>query len=217
MSTFKLDYTTEPFEEHLSSLELNVAAQLYAQPWRQYHNLGHAVAVANAAKTHPMFPDSKDIQVAILRAALWHDTVYEPGNTRNEPMSANMAAAWARNRGMRSIVFAAIMATTHQTTPSRLRECPEDAVLTDADLAGLAAPWNEYAYNTRRIRLEYLHHSVSEDDFNKGRVKWIKNMLERDSGTIYACEAWDDAYGNQARENLETELAMLEKWDEVTQ
>ena len=79
-------------------------------------------------------------------------------------------------------------------------------VLSDADLAILAATPERYAEYTADVRREYAH--VPDDLFRPGRAAVLRDLLAKPSlfHTAHAREHWEA----RARANVEAELSRLD-------
>jgi predicted metal-dependent HD superfamily phosphohydrolase len=82
---------------------------------------------------------------------------------------------------------------------------PDEAVLSDADLAILAAPEPRYARYTAAVRAEYAH--VPDDAFRAGRSAVLAGLVAADRlyRTAQGHRRWEAA----ARANVAAELAGL--------
>ena len=78
-------------------------------------------------------------------------------------------------------------------------------LLSDADLAVLAAPPDRYASYVAGVREEYAH--LDEETFRRGRAQVLASFAERPAlfSTDHARDRWEAA----ARANLASELAGL--------
>jgi len=83
---------------------------------------------------------------------------------------------------------------------------PAGQILSDADLAILAAVPERYRAYTRGVRSEYAH--VSDADFRRGRAAVLRDLLAKPTlfHTAHARASWEPI----ARENVRRELAGLE-------
>jgi predicted metal-dependent HD superfamily phosphohydrolase len=89
------------------------------------------------------------------------------------------------------------------------RPDPDDLagqVLSDADLAILAAGRKRYDEYVRDVRREYAH--LDDETFRTGRAAVLRALLDKPTlfHTRYARESWEAA----ARANVERELAELD-------
>lgn len=82
---------------------------------------------------------------------------------------------------------------------------PERAILLDADLAILAAPWPRFAEYDAQIGAEYAH--VPPDAYRAGRRRVLRGFLDRPR--IFATEWFAGAHEVQARANLARALNIL--------
>lgn len=141
----------------------------------------------------------------VLLAAWFHDAVYD-----GERDAEERSAAWAE-RSLPSYVGEAAaaevarlvrMTETHDPAPEDVEGC----VLSDADLAVLAAGQDRYAAYVAGVREEYAH--LDEETFRRGRAQVLASLAERPAlfRTHHARDRWEAA----ARANLAAELAALE-------
>ena len=182
----------------------------YAEPHRAYHDRTHLAEVLAAVEL--LADHAADLPV-VAAAAWWHDAVYDvtAGAGDNERASARLAertlAGWAaagyavaRERAARVGVLV-LMTTSHAPAPG-----DRDAeVLSDADLAVLAAGPDRYARYLAGVRREYAH--VPDAAFASGRAAVLRGLLAHDRlyRTSQGHERWEDA----ARANLRRELSGL--------
>ena len=185
-----------------------VAADLvvrYGEPHRAYHDASHLTEVLTAVE---LLADHADDLPVVVAAAWWHDAVYDvraaPG--RNEADSAELAervlGGWSVDPARVARVGALVrMTATHDPGPGD----HDGELLSDADLAVLAADPERYARYVADVRREYAH--VSDADFAAGRAAVLRQLLEHDRlyRTPQGAERWEQA----ARDNLARELSAL--------
>jgi predicted metal-dependent HD superfamily phosphohydrolase len=80
-------------------------------------------------------------------------------------------------------------------------------LLSDADLAILAAPAERYDDYVRDVRKEYA--AVPDDDFARGRAAVLDDLLAKDS--LFHTETARDLWEERARGNVTAELARLDR------
>jgi predicted metal-dependent HD superfamily phosphohydrolase len=98
-------------------------------------------------------------------------------------------------------VISAIRVTTHKDEDRFLPECPDAAYLADADLKQLAAPWEEFDDNSRRVREEYGH--VPDLEFAQGRLRIMKGLLVRaENGVLFQTKEFRSQCNSAAIANL---------------
>jgi len=140
----------------------------------------------------------------VLLAAWFHDAVYD-----GERDAEERSAAWAE-RSLPSYVGEAVaaevarlvrMTETHDPAPEDVEGC----VLSDADLAVLAAGQDRYAAYVAGVREEYTH--LDEETFRRGRAQVLASLAGRPTlfRTDHARDRWEAA----ARANLAAELVAL--------
>ena len=180
----------------------------YDDPARGYHDRRHLAEVCD--RIAELLEDAGDGVPAaerdtVLLAAWFHDAVYD-GERDAEERSAVWAELELPDAGVPLAVVAEVSRLVRLTETHR----PEDGdragcVLSDADLAILAAAAERYAEYTADVRREFAH--VPDDDFRTGRAAVLRDLLAKPRlfHTAYAREHWEQA----ARANVESELATL--------
>ncbi len=140
----------------------------------------------------------------VVLAAWFHDAVYD-----GERDAEERSAAWAE-RSLPSYVGEAAAAEVARLV--RMTETHDPAtedldgrVLSDADLAVLAARPDRYAAYVAGVREEYAH--LDDETFRRGRAQVLTSFAERPTlfRTDHARERWETA----ARANVASELATL--------
>ena len=178
----------------------------YGEPGRAYHNLSHALRVWADAKKYALEEGISDTG-AVQFAALLHDVVYDTRRQDNEARSAEFAVNWGGMLGLASSTVecaAEIILATQQHGPTGSIEI---GLVLDADLAILAADWEEYEAYRNAIRREYAW--VTEDNWIVGRGRVLSTFLARE--LIYHRPAAKERLEAAARGNLTRELSRLGK------
>lgn len=128
------------------------AQQYYYFVYRDYHNWGHAIQVADTAKMLTRF-ECDDID-AIQLAAYWHDAVYIPGakKSANEICSAQLLQNGSKSfpEVSQKTVAAATYLIEHTSIEYHLSEdqfTSDLAILLDADLYNLSVPFHQFCSN----------------------------------------------------------------------
>lgn len=184
----------------------------WSEPHRSYHDLSHLRGVLRAIEeltdelTAGSDAAAADVDVdAVLLAAWYHDAVYA-GQPDDEENSALLAESDLTALGAAPVFVAEVARLVRLTVEHD--PAPQDRngqVLSDADLAVLGLPADEYRHNTAKVRSEYGH--VPDADFRAGRARVIEDLLAAPS--LYRTERgrrlWEDA----ARANLSAELRSL--------
>jgi predicted metal-dependent HD superfamily phosphohydrolase len=173
------------------------------QPHRHYHTGKHLAHVLQIIDDHG--GSASDIN-AIRLAAWYHDAIYDPYRVDNEEASALLAESTLPNLGVtpgrvHEVARLVRLTASHDPLPGDRN----GGLLTDADLAILAAPLEEYRAYTVAIRQEYVH--VPDGAFATGRAGVLHNLLSlpRLFHTPALREQWEDA----ARRNIAWELTTL--------
>lgn len=171
----------------------------YAEPHRAYHTARHLdecfarldEAAALAGQIHE------------VGLALWfHDAIYEARKHDNEERSATWARTAALQAGVPDTVAGRvhdlILATKHDAAPV----AGDAALVTDIDLAILAAPADRFDEYERQIRQEYSW--VPGFLFRRKRREILEGFLARPH--IYATGHFRERWEAPARANLERSL-----------
>ena len=207
----------------------------YREPHRRYHTAEHITSVLGHVDRLSGAEDCVDLDVAVVRAAaLFHDVVYDPGSSTNEPDSATYAVhalaglGWAQPRLDR--VAELIEATADHLGPpghgggdgaggsaraggacDSLRSggashrADDMDVLLDADLSILGASPAAYADYVAGVRFEYSH--VDIEHWVSGRTEVLSRLIGRSA--IYRTRSMHHEREARARINLAGELAAL--------
>lgn len=161
---------------------------------RPYHNLDHVARVLDYLAKR--CNENEQLLPEVILAAIMHDAIYVAGATDNERRSADCAMVVCcaiEHEGMSYLVERYIMDTKHDKTPTTIFGFE----LCDADLAGLADPWDQFCATGKAIRKEFAH--VSDDEFRAGRQKWMRDTLDRGRPLFYLNKALEAP----ARANME--------------
>ncbi|MGW4466935.1 HD domain-containing protein [Micromonospora sp. NPDC004704] len=177
----------------------------WEEPHRQYHTVGHLVAVLDVVDAEAGWTGDADS----VRLAAWcHDAVYDPqspGDT-NERASAALATELLTGLGLPASAVTEVERLVLLTAGHRVE--PTDragALLCDADLAILAAPAAAYDEYAAAIRREYHH--VPDENFRAGRAAVLRDLL--DLPTRYRLPHLAARWEQPARDNLTRELTHL--------
>ncbi len=172
----------------------------YRETHRSYHTVQHLEeCFALLDELRPLANEP-----AVIALALWyHDAVYWPRRSNNEPASADMARADLEAADapdpLIEAVTAMILATTHLAAP-----LPGDTeILIDIDLAILGAEPPRFAEYERQIRTEYSW--VPGFLFRRKRAEVLKGFLARPQ--IYRTSLLHARLEARARRNLVTAVA----------
>jgi predicted metal-dependent HD superfamily phosphohydrolase len=178
----------------------------WKEPQRHYHTLDHLEAVLAIIDEHAA--TATDV-TAVRLAAWYHDAVYDPRRVDNEEASALLAEATlpdlaiAPDRVHETARLVRLTAT-HDPMPGDRNGC----LLTDADLAILAAPPEAYRAYTLGVRLEYGH--VADAAFASGRAGVLGNLLALPR--LFHTPALRDRLEEPARNNIGWELTALRNY-----
>jgi predicted metal-dependent HD superfamily phosphohydrolase len=187
-----------PLGDELTQVRDELAAA-YATG-RGYHDTRHLAEVLDRIEELAAAGEEFD-ERAVRLAAWFHDGVYD-----GEPGAEERSAQWAedalRGRPEADEVGRLVRLTEHhRPEPGDGNGC----VLSDADLAILAAPPGRYAEYVADVRGEYAH--VPDVLFATGRAAVLRDLLAKPTlfHTAHARAHWEPA----ARANVEAELDEL--------
>jgi predicted metal-dependent HD superfamily phosphohydrolase len=187
-----------PLGDELTQVRDELAAA-YATG-RAYHDTRHLSEVLDRVDELAAAGEAFD-ETAVRLAAWFHDGVYD-GDAGAEERSAQWAEDALQGRPEAGEVARLVRLTEHH------RPDPDDSngcVLSDADLAILAASPERYAEYVADVRREYAH--VPDDLFVPGRAAVLRDLLAKPTlfHTEHARTHWEPA----ARANVEAELTQL--------
>jgi predicted metal-dependent HD superfamily phosphohydrolase len=180
--------------------------ECYAGAHRGYHDTRHLVEVLDRLDELLARPETAGVDRDVVVLAAWfHDAVYD-GRPDDEERSAALAETALAAAGVPRSLVAQVARLVRLTRDHRPE--PDDLagqVLSDADLAILAADrqrYDEYAHDVRR---EYAH--LDDETFRTGRAAVLRGLLDKPTlfHTPYARASWEGA----ARANVERELTAL--------
>jgi predicted metal-dependent HD superfamily phosphohydrolase len=173
----------------------------YADPSRRYHDTRHLTEVLDRIDELLEAGEYAD-RLPVVLAAWFHDGVYD-GQPGDEERSALWAESALHGAVLPSTVaeVAELVRMTATHTPTE----PDGWVLSDADLAILAAAPDRYAEYTAAVRAEYAH--VPDADFRAGRAAILRDLDAKEHlfHTAHARAHWEEP----ARANLGAELMRL--------
>ena len=177
----------------------------WTAPTRGYHDVQHLAEVL--ARIDELAHSGADLdRTAVVLAAWFHDGVYDGG-----PDAEERSAQWAERalpevgadaRLVAEVARLVRLTETHRPVDDDANGC----VLSDADLAILAAAAERYAEYVAAVRAEYAH--VPDDLFRSGRAAILRDLLGKPHlfHTEHARRHWED----RARANVQDELAALD-------
>jgi predicted metal-dependent HD superfamily phosphohydrolase len=181
---------------HLDSL-----LSAYRGADRAYHGLDHLAHVFAELDEVPLWDP------AVEWATWYHDAVYRPGRHDNEQSSASLARATLEQLDLDHLaprVMQLIEATATHDASSDDRAAQ---LFLDADMAILGADPATYERYASGIRRE--HRRVPAFMFDRVRRAFLRDVLARSS--IFLTGHFRRRYERQARDNLQGELAHLER------
>lgn len=191
------------FRDNLSSQSLNYDEEIYTKiinsyVGRSFHNIAHIAKMLNELDEYPKVSVYKK---DLIEIAIWyHDIIYDPKNSNNEKLSADMMEADLEDilhPNSINIVRNLILATRHNQIPPT----EEEAIIMDLDICGLAK--DEFKYGEIAIRKEYNH--VDNEKYNFGR----KNVL---LGLRLYTDYFKNKYDTQLHQNMKTIIKFLDEF-----
>ena len=182
----------------------------WADPARGYHDLRHLLEVLDHLDVllEALGADDADqVDADAVRLAAWfHDAVYV-GAPEDEDRSAALAEKDLTGTGVAADVVAEVarlvrLTATHDPEPEDLA----GALLSDADLAVLAADPRRYAQYVDGVRREYAH--LPDAVFAQGRADVLRGLLA--GPTLFRTAPGRRLWEERARANVVAELAALD-------
>ena len=170
------------------------------EPHRNYHSATHLLAVLEALDQL----SNRAAPRAVVLAAWFHDAVYN-GTVSDEEDSAVLAQACLNGFVEPTEVLEVARLVRLTATHSPTATDSAGHLLCDADLAILGAESGEYSRYLVGVRRDFAH--VSDDDFTKGRVAVVRQLLALDP--MFHTARGRELWGLKAQENLGKELARL--------
>jgi len=174
----------------------------WSEPHRRYHCVTHLRDVLAGVEELADLADDAD---AVRLAAWYHDCVYD-GRPDDEERSAQRAEQDLSRLGVTPQLVDEVARLVRMTVSHHPAPGDHNAeVLSDADLAALALPTEDYRRNTEAIRGEYAH--IPDEVFRKGRRGVLLALLEGPG--VFRTEPGRQRWEAAAQRNLRAELAEL--------
>lgn len=215
-TNFKKYFNVDDVEEQLQDLFLeadvsknieNYIRKQYSQRGRYYHGLYH---IAHMYQLHNMIKSKTKLDwlqnIAILRAIIFHDVIYDSTRKDNEIESANAHNNFFKGGDLEKLSFYLITETKNHfvigepldidLNKSYILNCRNWFI--GLDLSSLASPLDMFKQNTMAIRAEY--NQVPSDDFITGQKSFFKHVLSQDR--IYQDQTFYELFEEHARNNL---------------
>ncbi len=169
---------------------------------RRFHDLRHIQdCLRRFDEVAPMLmhPDAVEL-------ALWfHDAMYVPSDPDNERNSVRLYLSQSTGAppAFRRRVCALILATTHKGKSYG----NDRRFIEDIDLAGFAAPWDEFMRQGNLLREEFA--AQSDAQYRAGQVRFLDGLRQR--RWFFSTDYFRDRYEPKAQANLARLLADLEE------
>ncbi len=169
-------------------------------PDRRFHDLRHIEdCLRRFAEVAPLLEDPDAVELA-----LWfHDAVYVPSDPDNERNSVRLYLAQSTGAApaFRRRVCGLILATRH-----RGKSYGNDRrFIEDIDLAGFAAPWEEFMRHGGLLREEFS--AQTDAQYLSGQVRFLEGLRQRP--WFFSTGYFRDRHEAKAQSNLARLLAQL--------
>ena len=183
------------------------ARAFHSDPARGYHGWDHPLALLRHFEG---VKDSLHDPIAVEAAILFHDAIYDPKRTDNEPLSAKLAAQVlvghldpeALARTVRMIEATQFHAVRDDISAE---EAHDTAIFLDLDLSILGAAPEVFDAYEEGVRKEYGF--VPEAAFKAGRAAILEQFLAREQLSL---STWGfERFEAPARRNLKRSLDAL--------
>lgn len=174
---------------------------LYAEPHRHYHTLGHIRHCLREFDQATMLMENP----GAVELALWfHDAIYVSGAKDNERHSADLFRECSEGRVdavFQQQIDDLIMATTHSGLPRQ-----QDAqFIVDIDLSSFGLPWEAFMRDGLRIRAESAH--VEDNAYYPGHLRFLRELCNRPF--FFFTDCFRRRYEHTARANIQRLIADL--------
>jgi len=176
----------------------------YQAEGRAYHNLEHIENLLAFLKECEA--DIKELN-GIKLAAWFHDVIHDTRMRDNDNKSALFAKNYLEQIGVPNKVVEYVVALIQATAGHRvIEDNPDSAIFMDGDLAILGSSEEIYDQYAASIREEYKW-VIPDEEYKAGRKKVLEGFLKRQR--IYVTERANEELEQQARKNMEREIASL--------
>lgn len=170
----------------------------YDAPDRFYHNRQHVLALYNRANEMGLALSPEQ-----ALAILFHDAVYAPGAAKgqNEQMSVNFMRRFYPLFGSQMRVDTSLLESIIMDTVDHVPTSAQSEVVLNLDLMSLAGDFEDFKTTWELIRLEYANVVQDPKEFDKGRLRVLLTMCQRDK--LFYSSAFEGEVEAQARSNIE--------------
>lgn len=176
--------------------------------YRRYHTLDHIdwclkqmAIVEDEDIRHPLTSQEKSLRLELEMAVLFHDAVCIPGSKVNEFLSADIVAGFIHNtcdtRQLQTVwVTAMIRNSAPLDLPATYELTAAERIFRDIDHSILGSTWPTYERYHQNVRKEYLSTMMPEWVFNKGRIEFLTEMINRaDKGRLFTTKRFSGLNG----------------------
>lgn len=167
--------------------------RLLGGPDRLFHNLDHIrECMSRLDEVAPLLDDPDAVEMAIW----FHDAIYNPGDPTNEWRSAELFLAQSAGATplFRRRVCALILTTRH-AVPAR---GSDRRFIDDIDLAGFAAPWDDFMRSGDLLRAEFAAHADAQ--YYASQAQFLERLRRRPR--FFATDYFHAKYEGHAQRNI---------------
>jgi len=181
----------------------------YDAPYRKYHNWDHIEEIWNLFERDYASEFLHQDRQSFFYATVFHDIVYEVGNSQNELLSAQEMLKFFKlsnpysNSQICEIFHVIVGSRNHWDAVNDT--LPEwGKLFLDLDIYHLGSSKEKYQDNGRKLFDEFSS-KFSETEIFFGREKWLKGVLANKK--LY--RLMDEDREKQARQNMENDLDLI--------
>ncbi len=190
-----------------NALVWGILKSAYAEPHRQFHTLRHVGECLQMAEQYAAIVGWSEVPLELQLALWFHDVVYEPGAKDNERRSAHLFESLATGSNLRSEVIAEVVELILETKMLEARGVVLSSIMCDCDLWVLGSRPERYREYREQVRREHARYGDAE--YRVGRSRFLCSVLAREH--IFNNPLFEEAFGEQARLNLEFEMKSLRR------
>lgn len=179
----------------------------YSDKNRFYHTMKH---ISDMIEIIFSYKDKvSDFEILII-STFFHDYFYKSTKLNNEEKSAEKAFDILSKTNFEKHRIEKVKSNILRTKNHSIENSDDDfdiKLFLDSDLKILSAEFEEYINYTHSIKKEYK--LIPENIFKKNRIIFLEKTLT--SKSIYKTEIFKNNFEEKARENIKTELSILQK------
>ncbi|ASV44135.1 hypothetical protein PBI_SCTP2_120 [Salicola phage SCTP-2] len=200
-------------------LDTSFIIQLYGFRHNGYHNLNHIDELLKTLDTHQTDISHEDTYklknedlFALVCVIIFHDVIYIATEGDNEDKSAEIAQHYLRQISVNETqvkIIGDVIRDSKDHIPrfgdykGGNRRNYLGQLMFDLDFTPLGKSYNDFRDDGKRIFNEYSN-TVSKEDFNKGRIQFLKSMFEKER--IFNLDYFYNRYEVATRSNIQKEI-----------